>query len=127
MAPPLHFIASNMSEHDVLRLLANVILFDGTVEPDKVYLAVGGFGVRSEKKRLPMDIYDNIALYSALAAKYGVEVKGIYVREGEVQIRLKPEDAARIFAAEWYLFSQMLRVGMALDISADHVLKNAKG
>ncbi|NYR16575.1 hypothetical protein [Pyrobaculum arsenaticum] len=83
--------------------------------------------MRSEKKRLPMDIYDKIALYIALAAKYGVEVKGIYVREGEVQIRLKPEDAARIFAAEWYLFSQMLRVGMALDISADHVLKNAKG
>ncbi|AFA40822.1 PaRep2b protein [Pyrobaculum oguniense TE7] len=124
VASLLHFIASpNVSEHDVLRFFANVILFDGTVEPYDVHLTVGGFGAKSEEKQLPLDIYDKIALYLILAAKYGVGVKGIYVREGEAKIRLDRGYAARIFAAEWPFFTQMLREGKALGIGADHINK----
>ncbi|AFA38847.1 PaRep2b protein [Pyrobaculum oguniense TE7] len=112
-----------MTEHDVLRFFANVTLFDGHVSPNEVHLTVEGFGARSEGKQLPLDIYDKVALYLILAAKYGVEVKGIYVRKGEAKIRLKPEYAAWVFAAEWHFFSQMLRVGKAMGIGADHVIK----
>ncbi|MEM0277521.1 PaRep2b protein [Pyrobaculum sp.] len=111
-----------MSEHDVLRFFANVTLFDGSVEPNLVYLTVGCFGARSGE-RLPIDVYDKVALYIILAAKYGVGVKGIYVREGWAEIHLDRGYAARAFAAEWPFFSQMLREGKALGTSADHVIK----
>ena len=124
VAPLMYYIAREVPKgEEVLKFLAHAILYDGSVEPDQVYLTVGGFGVKSEGKELPMDIYDKIALYIVLAAKYGVEISGVYVRKGEAKIRLKPGYAARIFAAEWHLFSQMLRQGKALGISADHIIK----
>ncbi|AFA40186.1 PaRep2b protein [Pyrobaculum oguniense TE7] len=123
VASLLHFIASdNVSKHDVLRFFANTILFDGTVAPDQVYLAVGGFGVRRGKK-LPMDIYDKVALYIVLAAKYGVTISEVYIGKSAAKIFFDRGYAARIFAAEWPFFSQMLREGKALGINTDHIIK----
>ncbi|WP_333639005.1 PaRep2b protein [Pyrobaculum aerophilum] len=130
VAPLLHYIAREVPKgeeervgEEVMKFLAHAILYDGHVAPDEVYLAVGGFGAKSEGKKLPMDMYDKVALYIILAAKYGVEVKGIYVGKGEVKIHLKPEYAAWVFAAERHFFSQMLREGKAMGIGADHVIK----
>ncbi|MEM1636383.1 PaRep2b protein [Pyrobaculum sp.] len=124
VASLLHFIASpNVSEHDVLRFFANTILFDGSVEPDQVYLTVGSFGAKSEEKQLPLDIYDKVALYIILAARFGVKISGVYFAKNTAKIYFDREYAARVFAAEWPFFSQMLREGKALGIGADHVIK----
>ncbi|AFA38660.1 PaRep2b protein [Pyrobaculum oguniense TE7] len=130
VAPLLYYIAREVpgwegekAREEVMKFLAHAVLYDGGVEPDQVYLTVGNFGAKSEEKQLPMDIYDKIALYVILAAKYGVGVKGISVREGKAQIRLKPEYAAWVFAAEWPFFSQLLGVCKALGIGADHINK----
>ena len=110
-----------MTEHDVLRFFANVTLFDGSVEPGQVHLTVGGFGVKNKEKQLPLDIYDKVALYLILAAKFGVEISGVYIEENKINIYFDRGYAARAFAAEWHFFSQMPRE--ALDIGADHLLK----
>ncbi|MGK0549181.1 MAG: PaRep2b protein [Pyrobaculum sp.] len=112
-----------MSEHDVLRFLADVTLFDGSVEPGQVHLAVGGFGVRGEEKQLPLDIYDKVALYLILAARFDVKISGVYFVKNVTRIFFDRGYAAWVFAAEWPFFSKMLRVGKALDISADHINK----
>ncbi|AFA38268.1 PaRep2b protein [Pyrobaculum oguniense TE7] len=73
-----------------------------------------------------MDVYVKIALYVILADKYGVKISGVYVGENEAMIYFDPEYAARVFAAEWHLFSQLLGVGKALGISADYLLKKLR-
>ena len=70
-----------------------------------------------------MDLYDKVALYIILAAEYGVGVKRIYVGEDEAKIHLDCGYAAWVFAAEWHLFSQLLREGKALGTGADHINK----
>ena len=112
-----------MTEHDVLRFLADATLFDGHVSPNEVHLAVGGFGSIKEKKKLPLDIYDKIALYVILAARFDVKINEVYFAKNAAKIRLDSGYAARIFATEWPFFSQMLREGKALGISSDHINK----
>ena len=112
-----------MTEHDVLHLLADAALFDGHVSPNEVHLAVGDFGAKSEGKQLPLDIYDKVALYVILAARFGVKISGVYFAKNAAKIRLDRGYAARIFAAEWHFLSQLLGVGKALGTGADHVIK----
>ena len=121
VASLLHYIAEDAPREEVLKFLAEVILYDGYVTPDEVALTVGHFGAR--KKKLPLDVYDKIALYIIMAAKYGVEVQRLYVGEGEARIYFNREHAAEMFAADWAELSQLLGPGKGRGLFADHAYK----
>ncbi|MEM3836071.1 PaRep2b protein [Pyrobaculum sp.] len=126
VAPLVHYIASDAPEEEVAKFLAYAILFDGHVRTGEVYLALGNFRVDDDRKRLPLDMYDKIALYVVLAAKYGVGVRRVYVREGEARLYLDLKYAARAFVAAWGRLSALLRWGGEQGLR-DHVFKKLEG
>ncbi|MEM0485214.1 MAG: PaRep2b protein, partial [Pyrobaculum sp.] len=113
--------ASGAPEEEVMRFLAYVTLFDGHVSRNQVYLTLGNIHVKEASKRLPLDVYDKIALYIILAAKYGVGIKGIYIREGETRLYFDVEYAAGMFATAWTELSRLYRFGKENNIYADHI------
>lgn len=125
MAPLLHFLARDVPENNVLRFLTFTILFDGHVKQDQVLLTIGHTHVMKKEKQLPIDIYDKVALYLILAAKYGVEVKGIYFTKKAAMIYFDIGYAKKMFTATWDDLSELLRWGKELGIR-DRIYKKVE-
>ncbi len=119
IAPLVHYIASGAPEEEVMRFLAYAVLFDGHVRTGEISLTLGNFRVAS--RRLPLDVYDKIALYIILAAKYGVGVNGVYVRGREIRLYFDAEYATGVFATAWTELSRLWRFGMEHGLYADHI------
>ncbi|MCX8137095.1 PaRep2b protein, partial [Pyrobaculum aerophilum] len=122
IAPLVHYIASDAPEEEVMRFLAYAVLFDGHVGTGGASLALGNFRVKEASKRLPLDVYDKIALYIILAARYGVGIKGVYVKEGVATLYLDAEYAAGMFSLVWAGLSRLYRFGIENGLYADHIL-----
>ena len=121
IAPLLHYIAEDAPRDEVLKFLVYTILFDGSVSQNEVLLTVGHFGAK--KNRLPLDIYDKIALYIVLAAKYGVDVRRVHIGENEIMIFFDPGHAAKMFATTWADFSGLLKWAKEHAGQEDHAFK----
>ncbi|AAL63568.1 paREP2b [Pyrobaculum aerophilum str. IM2] len=127
IAPLIHYIASEAPEEEIAKFLAYAVLFDGSVRRDRVTLALGNFRVDDASKRLPLDIYDKVALYIILAAKYSVGIKGVYVRKGEARIYFNTEHATKMFATAWGNLCALWRFSRESGLYADHVFKKLEG
>ncbi|MEM0484932.1 MAG: PaRep2b protein, partial [Pyrobaculum sp.] len=127
IVPLVHYIASNAPEEEVMRFLAYAVLFDGHVRTGEISLTLGNFRVDNYEKRLPLDVYDKIALYIILAAKYGVGIKGVYVRGGEIRLYFDAEYAAGMFSLVWSELSRLYRFGVENGLYADHILNKLEG
>ncbi|MEM4438942.1 MAG: PaRep2b protein [Pyrobaculum sp.] len=127
IVPLVHYIASDASEEEVAKFLAYAVLFDGTVRTGEASLTLGNFRVDNYEKRLPLDMYDKIALYIILAAKYGVGIKGAYVRGGEIRLYFDAEYAAGMFSLVWAELSRLWRFGVENGLYADHILNKLEG
>ena len=122
VAPLLHYIAEDAHE-EILKFLAYAILGDGHVDSSQVYLAVGSFRVENPSKELPLDMYDKIALYVILAAKYGVGVRRVHIGKNVAMIYFDKEYAARAFFEAWDRLPALLRRAEARELYADHILE----
>ncbi|MEM0484879.1 MAG: PaRep2b protein [Pyrobaculum sp.] len=128
VAPLLHYIAQDAPVEEVGRFMAYALLFDGHVRRDQVYLVLGNFHVKEEEgegstRRLPLDVYDKVALYIVLAAKYGVGISRIYLWKDAVRLHFDGDYAARIFASAWHELSPLWKFGVGNGLYADHVYK----
>jgi len=123
IAPLVHYIASNAPEEEVMRFLAYAVLFDGSIEHDRVSLMLGNFHVKEASKRLPLDMYDKIALYIILAAKYGVGIRTIFVGEYETILYFDRKYVAKMFSLVWGDLTTLWRLGRTLVSRADHIFK----
>lgn len=122
VAPLLHYIAEDASTEEAMKFLAHVIFYDGTVRRDQVVLTFGRFGA---KKKLPLDMFDKIALYLLIASKYNVELKKIYVytRKNATIIRFDLEYALRMLFKAWSDFFILWDFGRKFNIYGDHISK----
>ena len=89
----------------VLKFLAHAILYNESVSPNEVSLALGNF--EAEKVELPLDIRDKIALYS-LRREIRRGVRRV-ASEVAVEMHFNPEHVARIFAMAWNRLPGLLR------------------
>ena len=90
-------------------------------------LTLDNFRVDNDTKRLLLDMYDKIALYIILAAKYGVGVNGVYVRGGEATLYFDVKYAAGMFTTAWTELSRLWRFGIENGLYADHILNKLEG
>ena len=123
VAPLLHYIAEDAPVEEAMKFLAHTIFYDGHVDRYRVLLVIGHFSARKERKKLPLDIYDKVALYLILAAKYNVEVRGMYIGEDATMIYFNKEHASWIFTTAWPDFSALWSSGKRLDLHIDHAIK----
>ncbi|MEM0276145.1 PaRep2b protein [Pyrobaculum sp.] len=122
VAPFIHYIAEEVPKEEVMKFVADLILYDGSASPSVVYLAMGNFDVKDQSNVLPLDVYDKVALFLVFAAKYGVEVKRIYVQKtGTMMIHFDKEFAARMFTEAWAGLNADWRFGSELEQYADHL------
>ena len=124
IASLLHYIAEDAPKEEVMKFLVYTILFDGYVSPNKVLLVVGHFGAR--KKQLPLDVYDKLALYIILAAKYGVAVEKVYIERSVAEIRFNSEYAVEMFTTTWGELSWLSKFGRKYGLFADHIFKKLR-
>ncbi|WP_277026910.1 hypothetical protein [Pyrobaculum aerophilum] len=105
-----------------MRFLAYVTLFDGHVSRNQVYLTLGNFRVDNDEKRLPLDVYDKIALYIILAAKYGIGVRTMYIVKSVASLLFDREYAEGMFSLVWAELSRLWSFGVENGLYADHIL-----
>ncbi|WP_333639182.1 PaRep2b protein [Pyrobaculum aerophilum] len=104
-----------------MRFLAYVTLFDGHVSRNQVYLTLGNFRVDNDEKRLPLDVYDKIALYIILAAKYGIGVRTMYIVKSVASLLFDREYAEGMFSLVWAELSRLWSFGVENGLYADHI------
>ena len=138
IAPLLHYIAEGgqalLARHtpegvpkedklklEVLKFLAQLILYDGHVDQNEATLAMGHFGVRKEEKKLPLDVYDKVALFITMAALYNIDIQRVYVRKDKAMIYFSREFAREAFAADWAELLRLLELGRRRGLYADHI------
>ena len=133
VAPFIHYIAADAPREEVMKFVAELILYDGSMSLDYVYLAVGNFHVGDRSKALPLDVYDKLALFLIFAAKYGVGVKEVYIiqtsdnadaakKAGMTIIYFDREYAAEILAEAWAGLHVDWRFG-GEQLYADHLFR----
>ncbi|MEM0484029.1 MAG: PaRep2b protein, partial [Pyrobaculum sp.] len=127
IVPLVHYIASDASEEEVAKFLAYTTLFDGHVSTGEISLTLGNFHVKEASKRLPLDVYDKIALYIILAAKYGVGVRRVYIRKDATYLYFDVEYAAGMFATAWTELSRLWSFGIEHGLYADRIFNKLEG
>lgn len=126
IAPILHYIASKVSRHEIMKFLAYVIIFDGSVSHGEITFTQGGFHVKDKSKRLPLDVYDKLALYIILMAKYDIDIKRIYVLGNSARMYFDKVHAATIFASAWDRLDVLLKWGERWGLWGDHIYKKLR-
>jgi len=101
LVPLMWYLAGDASELEIAEFFAFAMLFDGSIYGGKVSLTVGRFGVKDASKALPLDVHHKVALWLALAAKYGVKVERVYFQGDAVKIFFDRDSAARLLALAW--------------------------
>ena len=141
VAPLIHYIAEDAPREEVMKFLAELILYDGNVSPERVLLTMGNFHFEEQSNALPLDVYDKLALFITFAAKYDVGMKNIYIKLSaekanavkkfiEVMIYFDKWYAAEMFAQAWASLDADWKFGREHELYDDHLfnkLQKARG
>ena len=121
--PLLHYITTNAPPEEVGKFLVYAILFDGSVKQNQVTLAVGSPKVKDISKHLPLNVFDKVALYLVLAAKYDIDVKMLYFTKEIAILFFNIDNAVNMFNIVWDDLEPLWRWGRSHGLKHDHVLK----
>ena len=135
-APFIHYIAEDAPREEVVKFVAELVLYDGSVSIKDALLTMGNFRVEDQTKALPLDVYDKLALFIIFAAKYGVGVKEVYIqtsgstdaakKAGLATIYFDRGYAAEAFAEAWAGLHAGWRFGREQGLYADHLFKKTQ-